>query len=61
MTQEIERNSGGVPVRELGKTGVKVSVIGFGGGHFVRPHLDEQASVRLVHACLLYTSPSPRD
>jgi len=52
MTQEIERNSGGVPIRELGKTGVKVSVIGFGGGHFVRPHLDEQASVRLVHAAI---------
>lgn len=52
MTQEIERNSGGVPVRILGKTGLKVSIIGFGGGHFVRPHLNEKASVRLVHAAI---------
>lgn len=52
MTQEIERNSAGLPVRELGKTGLKVSIIGFGGGHFVRPHLDEQGSVGLVHAAI---------
>ena len=52
MTQDVERNGGGLPVRELGKTGLKVSIIGFGGGHFVRPHLDEQMSVRLVHAAI---------
>jgi predicted aldo/keto reductase-like oxidoreductase len=52
MNQQIERNSAGIPVRLLGKTGVKVSIIGFGGGHFVRPTLDEQASVKLVHAAI---------
>ena len=52
MTQHLERNAAGLPVRELGMTGLKVSIIGFGGGHFVRPHLDEQASVQLVHAAI---------
>ena len=52
MNQQIERNSAGIPVRPLGKTGVKVSIIGFGGGHFVHPTLDEQASVKLVHAAI---------
>ncbi|MEZ4864810.1 MAG: aldo/keto reductase [Caldilineaceae bacterium] len=52
MTQDIERNSSGIPVRPLGKTGLKVSIIGFGGGHFVRSTLDEQASVSLVHAAI---------
>lgn len=52
MTQDIERNSSGIPVRPLGKTGLKVSIIGFGGGHFVRPSIDEQTSVSLVHAAI---------
>jgi uncharacterized protein len=52
MTQELERNAAGLPVRELGKTGLKISIIGFGGGHFVRPSLDEQMSIRLVHAAI---------
>ena len=34
--------------RKLGRTGLSVSLIGFGGGHFCRNHLDENASVRLV-------------
>jgi len=52
MTQDMERNSNGIPLRELGKTGLKVSIIGFGGGHFVRPTIDEQTSVSLVHAAI---------
>ena len=52
MSQAIERNKGGLPVRELGKTGVKVSIIGLGGGHLVRHDIDEQMSVRLVHAAI---------
>jgi len=52
MTQELERNSSGLPVRTLGKTGLKVSIVGFGGGHFVRPPVDEQLSVRLVHGAI---------
>lgn len=52
MMQELERNAAGLPVRELGKTGVKVSIIGFGGGHFVRPTINEQMSIRLVQAAI---------
>ena len=52
MAQEMERNAAGLPVRELGKTGLKVSIIGIGGGHLVRPTTDEQMSIRLVHAAI---------
>ncbi len=52
MAQEVERNAGGVPVRRLGKTGLKVSIIGLGGGHLVRPNMDEAGSVNLVHAAI---------
>lgn len=52
MAQAIERNPSGIPVRELGKTGLKVSIIGFGGGHFVRPTIDEQTSIGLVQAAV---------
>lgn len=52
MTEELERNAAGIPVRELGKTGLKVSIVGFGGGHFVRPSIDEQMSIRLVQAAI---------
>ena len=52
MTQDTERTEGGLPVRELGKTGVKISIIGFGGGHSVRPNIDEQMTVRLVQSAV---------
>jgi uncharacterized protein len=52
MPQAVERNNAGIPVRELGRTGLKVSIVGLGGGHFVRPNIDEQMSVRLVHAAI---------
>jgi len=52
MTQELERNDAGLPVRELGKTGLKVSIVGFGGGNFVRPNIDEPMSIRLVQAAI---------
>ena len=48
MTEKLERNSAGLPIRTLGRTGLKVSIIGFGGGHFIRPCIDEQMSVRMV-------------
>jgi predicted aldo/keto reductase-like oxidoreductase len=52
MSQELERNAGGIPVRELGKTGLKVSIIGIGGGHLVRPTIDEAMSIRLVQSAI---------
>ena len=41
-----------IPVRELGKTGLKVSVIGFGGGHSVSENIDESTTVRLIHEAI---------
>tara|TARA_Y100000588_G_scaffold261743_1_gene276333 strand:+ start:4544 stop:5461 length:918 start_codon:yes stop_codon:yes gene_type:complete len=41
-----------LPVRELGKTGVHVSIVGFGGGHSVRPDIDEQMTVRLIQSSI---------
>ena len=41
----------GIPTRELGKTGVKVSMLGLGGHHQARPK-DENESFRIVHAAV---------
>jgi len=38
--------------RQLGKTGVKVSLIGMGGAHLGKKPLDEPAAVKLIHAAL---------
>lgn len=51
-TEQLERNAAGVPIRPLGATGLKVSMIGLGGGHIVRPTLSEGDSVNLVHAAI---------
>ena len=48
MTDPVKKNSAGVPVRALGKTGLDVSIIGLGGGHLSRKHLSEADSIRLV-------------
>ena len=42
------RNGAGLPTRVLGRSGVEVSILSFGGGHFCRQHLNESESVRLV-------------
>jgi predicted aldo/keto reductase-like oxidoreductase len=52
MTQQLKRNADGMPVRELGKTGLEVSIIGFGGGHSVRPDIDTQTTVRLIREAI---------
>ena len=44
----MQKNEAGIPVRELGRTGLNVSIIGFGGGHCVRPEIDEKQTVRLI-------------
>jgi uncharacterized protein len=38
--------------RELGSTGVQVSVIGMGGAHLGRPTVTEDEALRLIHAAL---------
>jgi aryl-alcohol dehydrogenase-like predicted oxidoreductase len=51
VTDAGERR-GDMIYRTLGRTGVKVSLIGLGGSHLSRPPLDENAAVRLIHAAL---------
>jgi predicted aldo/keto reductase-like oxidoreductase len=48
----VERNEAGLPVRELGSTGLKVSILGFGGGHFCRKHITESQSIALVQEAI---------
>ncbi len=48
----MEKNEAGIPVRELGRTGLTVSIVGFGGGHCVRPDIDEKTTVRLIQQAI---------
>ena len=48
----MEKNEAGITVRELGRTGLTVSIVGFGGGHCVRPDIDEKATVRLIQQAI---------
>ena len=48
----MEKNEAGIPVRELGRTGLTVSIVGFGGGHCVRPDIDEKTTVRLIQEAI---------
>jgi predicted aldo/keto reductase-like oxidoreductase len=52
MAKQFERNADSLPMRELGKTGLEVSIIGFGGGHSVRSDIDVQTTVRLIHEAI---------
>ena len=49
MSEPAGKNAQGIPLRSLGKTGVKVPIIGLGGGHVVR-NLDEPETIRLIQA-----------
>ena len=49
MPSEIRRNKSELPLRQLGKTGLQVSIVSFGGGHFVSKNLEVQESIRLLH------------
>lgn len=45
----MQKNEGGVPVREFGRTGEKVSILALGGHSSTNPaKLDEKASARLI-------------
>ena len=37
-----------IPTRRLGRTGLEVSIVGFGGGHSVNDRIDEATTVRLI-------------
>ncbi|HEV7554971.1 MAG TPA: aldo/keto reductase [Kofleriaceae bacterium] len=51
VTDPGERR-GDMLYRTLGRTGVKVSLIGMGGAHLSRKPLDEAGAVKLIHAAL---------
>jgi predicted aldo/keto reductase-like oxidoreductase len=48
---DVSRGSG-VPFRDLGRTGEKVSAIGLGGWHLGLPHVGEQLAIRIVRRAI---------
>ncbi|MGZ6070732.1 MAG: aldo/keto reductase, partial [Myxococcaceae bacterium] len=52
LTRTPGRQSGDMLYRSLGRTGVEVSAIGFGGSHFAKKALSEAQSIELVHAAI---------
>jgi aryl-alcohol dehydrogenase-like predicted oxidoreductase len=48
---EVKIPSGTMPMRTLGKTGVKVSLLGLGGFHIGVPK-DEKEGIRIIHAAM---------
>jgi aryl-alcohol dehydrogenase-like predicted oxidoreductase len=49
MSQQPESE---MPVRSLGRTGVKVSLIGLGGWHLGFKYLDEELSIRIIRSAI---------
>ncbi len=52
LTRTPGRQSGDMLYRSLGRTGVEVSAIGFGGSHFAKKALAEAQSIALVHTAI---------
>jgi len=51
MAQERESNSE-MPVRTLGRTGIKVSLIGLGGWHLGFKYIDEELATRIIRTAI---------
>ena len=51
MSAQIESNSE-MPVRTLGRTGVRVSLIGLGGWHLGFKYIDEDLSIRIIRTAI---------
>jgi aryl-alcohol dehydrogenase-like predicted oxidoreductase len=47
-----EHMNGEMPLRTLGKTGVKVSAIGLGGFHLGQSHLEEPDAIKIFHSAV---------
>ena len=52
MEDEIKRNSAGLPVRTLGRSGEEVSIIGLGGGHLARSAVPRDLSVKIIQTAV---------
>lgn len=50
-SMQAQSSTAGIPTRPLGKTGVRVSILGLGGHHQARPK-DETESIRIVHTAV---------
>lgn len=50
--EETAPAANGMIYRTLGRTGERVSAIGLGGYHMARPGLDEETSIRVMHAAV---------
>ena len=46
------RTRGEMPMRELGKTGERVSILGLGGSHIGKPDLRSPEAIRIIRAAL---------
>src|SRR5512138_1158085 len=51
VSAQAQTSSTGIPTRPLGRTGVRVSMLGLGGHHQARPK-DENESFRMVHTAI---------
>src|ERR1700687_5171613 len=51
LAQTSSSSATGIPTRVLGRTGVRVSMIGIGGGH-IGGVKEESDGIRIVHAAL---------
>jgi len=51
MAEQTDSNSQ-VPMRTLGHTGVKVSLVGLGGWHLGFKYIDEQLSIRIIRTAI---------
>ncbi len=51
-TRDIGERKGEMLYRPLGRTGERVSCVGFGGAHFAAPKIEERESIRLCQAAV---------
>lgn len=51
VAQTSSASATGMPTRVLGRTGVRVSILGLGGHHIGRPK-DENEGIRIIHAAM---------
>ena len=51
-SQPVSAANGEMPMRILGKTGEKVSMVGLGGAHIGKPKIDDNEAIRIIRTAL---------